>query len=181
MKPHKDAQTRIMADLLAKTALQDKKAFARLYRLVSPKLFAVSLRILKQESPAQDCLQEAFISIWQKAGSYQPGLAAPMTWMTTIVRNRAIDQMRKQSRDAYSEESEIELANTASVNPFNTDYMSVSHCLAELKTEQRECIQKAYLDGLTHRELAERMSSPVGTIKTWIHRGLMQLRECLER
>jgi RNA polymerase sigma-70 factor (ECF subfamily) len=109
MKSRNDAQTRIMADLLAKTAQHDKNSFARLYRLASPKLFAISLRILKQEGPAQDCLQDAFLNIWQKAGSYKPGLAAPMTWMTTIVRNRAIDQMRKQSRDAYSEESEIQI------------------------------------------------------------------------
>jgi len=181
MKPRSDTQTQILADLLAKTALQDKNAFARLYRLTSPKLFAISLRILKQESTAQDCLQDAFLNIWQKAGSYKSGLAAPMTWMTTIVRNRAIDQMRKQSRDAYSEESEIELANTASVNPFNSDHMSVSHCLGELKAEQKDCIQKAYLQGLTHKELAEQLSRPVGTIKTWIHRGLLQLRDCLER
>lgn len=181
MKPRSDAQTRILTELLAKTASQDKSAFSRLYRLTSPKLFAISLRILKQESQAQDCLQEAFMNIWQQATSYKPGLAAPMTWMTTIVRNRAIDQMRKQSRDAYSSESEIELANIAAENPFNTDHMSIGPCLDELKVEQKESIQRAYLEGLTHVELAEQMSRPVGTIKTWIRRGLAQLRDCLER
>jgi len=181
MKRHSNAQNHILADLLVKMATQDKRAFARLYRLTSSKLFAISLRILKQESLAQDCLQEAYLSIWQQAGSYKPDLAAPMTWMTTIVRNRAIDQLRKQSRDAYSNESEIELANTASENPFNTDHMSIGPCMDELKNEQKESIQRAYLEGLTHMELAEKMSRPVGTIKTWIRRGLMQLKECLER
>ncbi|HID48298.1 MAG TPA: sigma-70 family RNA polymerase sigma factor [Chromatiales bacterium] len=174
-----DSQNRILTELLAATARGDKPAYSRLYRLTSPKLYAVALRILKTEGPAQDCLQEAFLSVWRQAAGYQRGKAAPMTWLVTIVRNRALDMLRRQRHELLVENVEMDLliAPDTAV-PF--DRMAIDKCLHTLKQDQRDCIMLAYFAGLTHPELAERLDRPVGTIKTWIRRGLERLRQCLQ-
>ena len=173
-----DSQIRILTDLLTATARGDHRACSRLYRLTSPKLYAVALRILKTEGPAQDCLQEAFLSVWRQAASYQRGKAAPMTWLVTIVRNRALDMLRRQRHDLLTEDIELDmLIAPDTAVPF--DRMAIDKCLHTLKQDQRDCIVLAYYEGLTHPELAERLGRPVGTIKTWIRRGLEQLRQCL--
>ena len=175
-----DTQKALLAELLAATADGDKNAFARLYRLTSPKLFAVALRILKQEATAQECLQESYLSIWRQAAAYQPGKASAMTWMVTITRNRAIDLLRRQHSRPVTDEAEIETF-CSPANPVSlTDRMAMAKCLDALKESQQECIRLAYLEGLTHPELAERLGQPMGTIKTWIRRGLQQIRQCLE-
>ncbi len=175
-----DTRTTLLVELLAATADGDKTAFARLYRLTSPKLFAIALRILKQETRAQECLQESYLSVWRQAAIYQPGKASPMTWLVTITRNRAIDLLRKQRSQPITEGAEIETFCSPG-NPVSlTDQMAMQKCLDELKEAQQDCIRLAYFEGLTHPELAERLKLPVGTIKTWIRRGLQQLRQCLE-
>ena len=171
----------ILIELLGATGRLDRQAFSRLYRLTSPKLYGVALRILKNETSAQDCLQESFISVWRQAGSYRSDRAAPMTWLTTIVRNRAIDILRKQPHDEVSTEAESELASTTRQLDTAIDRLSIHKCLAELKPDQRDCMLLAYYEGLTHPELAEQLHLPLGTIKTWIRRGLEQLRQCLQR
>jgi len=176
-----DAENRILVELLAATGRGDKKAFSRLYRLTSPKLYAVALRILKDESSGQDCLQDGFISVWRQAGTYQSQYAAPMTWLTTIIRNRAIDTLRKRSHDAFSVDAEYALANAQGPHEDHIDRLTFTKCLAELKPEQSDCVIRAYYEGLTHAELAEHLQLPLGTIKTWIRRGLQQLRQCLEK
>ena len=174
-----DSQTSILLHLLAATADGDKNAFSRLYRLTSPKLYAIALRILKTESHAQECLQDSYLSVWRQAATYQHGKAAPMTWLVTIVRNRALDLLRRQRHDLRREDLELDLLST-SANEDVVDNLAVEKCLRLLRSDQRECLQLAYYEGLTHPELAERLSHPIGTIKTWIRRGLEQLRQCLE-
>jgi len=174
-----ETQLEILIRLLAATAEGDKNAFSRLYRLTSPKLYAVALRILRIEGTAQDCLQEAFLSVWRQAGSYQRGKAAPMTWLVTIVRNRALDMLRRQHHDLLAEDVELDmLIAPDTAVPF--DRMAIDTCMQTLKAGQRECIALAYYEGLTHPELANRLDRPVGTINTWIRRGLEQLRRCLQ-
>ena len=174
-----DSQSSIMIRLLAATAEGDKNAFSRLYRLTSPKLYAIALRILKTESQAQECLQEAYLSVWRQAATYQQGKAAPMTWLVTIVRNRALDLLRRQRHELRREDIELDMLN-APVPEDTVDSLAVEKCLRLLRSDQRECLQLAYFEGLTHPELADRLSHPIGTIKTWIRRGLEQLRQCLE-
>ena len=165
--------------LLAATAEGDKNAFSRLYRLTSPKLYAIALRILKVEGQAQDCLQEAYLSVWRQAATYQEGKAAPMTWLVTIVRNRALDMLRRQRHELRREDIELDMLTAPEPDPA-MDRLAIEKCLQDLRADQRECVRLAYYEGLTHPELANRLSHPIGTIKTWIRRGLEQLRQCLE-
>jgi RNA polymerase sigma-70 factor (ECF subfamily) len=173
-----DSQLRILIRLLAATAEGDKNAFSRLYRLTSPKLYAIALRILKTEGHAQECLQEAYLSVWRQAATYQQGKAAPMTWLVTIVRNRALDMLRRQRHELRREEVELDLLSDTPSE--QVDSLAIEKCLQRLRADQRECVLLAYYEGLTHPELADRLSHPIGTIKTWIRRGLEQLRQCLE-
>ena len=177
--PVVDSQLKTLIRLLAATADGDKNAFSRLYRLTSPKLYAIAIRILKTEGQAQECLQEAYLSVWRQAATYQEGKAAPMTWLVTIVRTRALDMFRRQRHELRREDIELDLLS-APPSGNTLDRMAIDKCLQELKADQRDCLQLAYFEGLTHPELADRLSHPIGTIKTWIRRGLEQLRQCLE-
>ncbi len=174
-----DAQNRILSQLLSDIADGDTAAFARLYRLSNAKLYAIALRILKKESLAQDCLQETYLSVWRQAASYQPGRAAPRTWLSVITRNRALDMLRRRKHDLLSESVELEeLIAPAGADPI--DNMALERCLQQLGKEQAACVKLAYYEGLTHPELATRLGIPLGTVKTWIRRGLETLRKCLE-
>lgn len=170
----------MLIELLVATARQDRQAFSRLYRLSSPKLYAVALRILRDEASAQDCLQESYLSVWRQASRYQASRSAPMTWLTTIVRNRAIDLLRKQTTDELKIETEKRLATAMQVD-LTIDRMAINKCLDELSAAQRDCVVQAYYTGMTHQELANEKQLPLGTVKTWIRRALEQLRQCLQR
>ena len=172
--------TEVLIELLRATGRHDRQAFSRLYRLTSPKLYAVAIRILKNEQSAQDCIQDSYLSVWQHAAAYQSGRAAPMTWMTTIVRNRAIDLLRKQPLDPLKTEVEARLVLAMGEADNHINDMAISQCLEELRPEYRECVLQAYYAGLTNQELAEEKDLPLGTVKTWIRRALEQLRQCLQ-
>lgn len=174
-----DSQQAILVRLLAAVAAGDTAAFARLYRLTSAKLYAIALRILKKESLAQDCLQETYLGIWRQAASYRAERAAAQTWLSVITRNRALDMLRRQKHDLLQESVELEelMAPTA-IDPVTG--IALEHCLQRLGQERADCIRLAYLEGLTHPELAARLDLPLGTVKTWIRRGLETLRKCLE-
>ncbi len=175
-----------LQSLLAACTLNDKRAFAQLYEMTSGKLYGVVLRILDREEWAQDCLQEAYVKIWNNAGSYRPHLAAPMTWMSSIVRNQALDLLRRRRREVLQPEPE-KLLEDESGDAIPLDSLQqteegkrLNNCLDQLKSQQRQMIALAYLKGLTHEELATQTGTPLGTVKTWIRRGLEQLRGCLE-
>lgn len=180
---------RRLAELLSACASGDETAFARLYRLTSANLYSVALRILMQEEQAQECLQDAYINIWRRAGSYDAERAAPTTWLVSIVRNRALDLLRQrrpevgvEDQSALENSIEAGLEGRASAGMGeDTDFSrGLEHCLETLQSHQRECLQLAYYEGLTHPELASRLQAPLGSVKTWIRRGLLQLRECLD-
>ncbi|MGD8912687.1 MAG: sigma-70 family RNA polymerase sigma factor [Candidatus Thiodiazotropha sp.] len=172
--------------LLAACALNDRKAFSHLYNITSAKLYGVVLRILNREDWAQDCLQDAYIKVWHNAGSYRVHLAAPLTWMSTIARNQALDLLRKRKREVMQSD-EKGFPEQIDANPLPLEGLSRSDegrrlekCLQELKGQQRQVIALAYFKGMTHDELAAYTDTPLGTIKTWIRRGLDQLRRCLD-
>ena len=171
--------------LLAATARKDESAFAKLYSLASANLYAVALRILKRESSAQDALQDAFVQIWHRAIDFHSDKGSPMAWMATIVRYRALDILRKEVKVVPTAEIDLEQVD-AELGPLSklleTDMAKLLwQCLQEVNEKQRNVILLAFYDGLTHDELAERTSTPLGTIKSWIRRGLQSIKGCLER
>jgi RNA polymerase sigma-70 factor, ECF subfamily len=180
-----------LAGLLAACAKRDQIAFARLYERTNAKLFGVALRILKREDWAEEVLQDCYVSIWTNAGAYSAGVAAPMTWMISIVRNRSLDWLRRPrlevSGEAADDDSESLLDRAPSDDPgplerlaANVDARAIAGCMGRLEAKQRQAVALAFYEGLTHAELAAHMREPLGTVKTWVRRGLQQLKECLQ-
>ena len=173
-----------LALYLKESAQGDREAFAALYRAASAKLFGVILRILEDRSLATDILQEVFVKIWRNASGYDPAKAAPMTWMAAIARNRALDEARKRKPATLDLDSEDLHIAAPETDPFagrqrQEDLVSLLACLDGLDSERRRIVVLAYCHGLSRDELARRFAHPVATIKTWLRRSLLQLRECL--
>ena len=175
-------------DLLARCALGEEKAFSDLYRRCAPKLFAVAVRITRRNDWAEDVLQESFVNIWHHASGYNPARSAPMTWMTAIVRNRALDLLRRpRLADGSEEEYQAALAVLPDDAPGPDELLQQAHdagrlneCLQQLSEDQQRSISMAFYYGMSHAELAARMGKPLGSVKTWIRRGLDRLRACLD-
>ncbi len=174
-----------LVTLLGACARGDRDAFARLYRATSPKLFGVALRILKREDWAEEVLQDAYVNIWNHSGSYAIGLSAPMTWMTSIVRNRCLDWLRKPRVEFSDPDGEIADATASDVEgPLallerSSDALAIAACLKSLDPKQRQTIVLAFFEGLSHSELSAHLREPLGTVKTWVRRGLARLKGCL--
>lgn len=177
-----------LSEWLMATASGDERAFQRLYAATSSQLYAVLLRILRSPDRAQDALQDAYIRIWQKADTYSPDRGAPLTWLMSIARYRALDLLRrKQPEVAMPEEPDMIatlLEDDQSLSPLEENeneqsLAAVRECLSTLAPQQRDSVLLAYYEGLTHQELSTRMDAPLGTVKSWIRRGLLRLRECL--
>ncbi len=173
-----------LADLLARVARQDKSAFSDLYKATSAKLYGIILRISRRPAVAQELLQEVFIRIWQRAGDFDRTRSSPITWMATIARNRALDEIRLKT--AVSVEDHPDALEVPDPGRSPSEWAELADetrrledCLAGLETEKRDIIRLAYAAGLSREELAVRYERPVATIKTWIHRGLKQLKDCL--
>ena len=176
-----------LADLLLATGHGDRDAFARVYDLCASTLFAVSLRTLRRRDLAEDVLQETFLTIWRKGGQYRPDRGGPMAWMITIVRNRAIDRLRAEGRvgdrlEGFEDDSVIDRAANA-VEPTIPGHLAqtVRGCIEQLQNNYRKSILLAYYYGLTHEELSARLETPLGTVKSWVRRGLHQLKGCVEQ
>ncbi|RCS59680.1 sigma-70 family RNA polymerase sigma factor [Parvibium lacunae] len=176
----------LLEKLLARSALGDHQAFAATYQLASPQLLGVILRILPQRARAEEVLQEAFVSIWTHAGEYRASLAAPMTWMTTIARNKALDVLRQRKHQELTledSETHFDIADEAQ-DPLGLfdracHTMRIANCMQTLNPAQRQALALAYYHGLSHAELAAHMTTPLGTIKTWVRRGLERMKHCL--
>ena len=177
--------------LLAACAKRDHSAFSRLYSRTSSKLFGVALRILRREDWAEEVLQDCYVSIWNHSASYSSGVATPMTWMMSIVRNRSLDRVRRPRLEVSGEaqddtdDSVIDRAESNTPGPLDQltaklDARALSDCLARLEPKQRQAVALAFYDGLSHSELAAHMREPLGTVKTWVRRGLTRLKECLQ-
>src|SRR6266699_7012794 len=176
-----------LADLLARTALSDQRAFAELYRLTSPHLYAVALRIVRVTGPAEEVLQESYVNIWHHAGSYVAAKSQPLTWMTSVVRNRCLDQLRRREVQTVTMDDEDEGLAIAAEDPTplemllsGADARAVGACVEALEPGQKQAIALAFFQGLSHSELAHHLREPLGTVKSWIRRGLERLRACLD-
>lgn len=176
-----------ISEWLVKSGRGDAQAFSKLYDAASPRLYALCLRMLRDEGRAEDVLQEGFVKIWNNAAKFTPTKASAMTWMTTVIRNHALDKLRSlNSQPEMQPEPDYESLEFASLDlapealaGLHEDTQRLVNCLQGLKEEQRECIMQAFYYGYTHDELATRLSRPLGTVKAWIRRGLEQLRLCL--
>ena len=170
--------------LLATVAKGDHAAFERLYAATRAKLYGVVLRILRRTDLADEVMQDTYLKIWRSAGEFDPRLASPMTWMVAIARNRAIDLLRRKSEAAIDEEpAALEVAGD---NPdplarreITDELRRLLGCLGALDEERRRIVLLAYYNGWSRDQLAARFDKPVNTIKTWLRRSLIDLRECL--
>lgn len=182
---HPDARRRELVNLLANAAADDRASLKRLYECTSAKLYGICLRLLRDEAEAQEVLQEVYLTVWRKAASFDPSRSSPITWLATIARNRSIDRLR--ARQVPTEDlglaahipddgpSSLQLLETAE------DASRLRHCLEELESRACIAIRAAFFDGATYPELAKREGVPLPTMKSWIRRGLISLRGCLER
>lgn len=175
-----------VASLLSHVALGERAAFEALYRATSGMLFAICLRVLPDRGEAEEALQDAFLAIWNKAVQFDPARASPNTWLGAIARNRAIDRLR--SNPARSSSAPIDLAESIpdqSPSPHDLAQTAIERtrlddCMRQLDARRRTLIRTAFFDAATYEELARRTQTPLGSVKSWIRRGLMQLRACLE-
>lgn len=173
-----------ISDLIARVALGDRRAFERLYERTSSKLFGIAVRILRDRAEAEDALQEIYVRIWQAAGRYRPGRASPMSWLIAIARNRAIDRLRVR-RPASAPMELAEQVRDPEPTPHarvaaQSERARIVQCLERLGAPQSTAIRMAYLEGYSYRELATKLDIPLNTIRTWLRRGLIGLRECLQ-
>ena len=173
-----------LAGLLSRVALRDEAAFAELYRQTSARLYGVVARILSKGDASAEALQDAYIRIWERAGDFDPARGSALAWMATIARNRALDEVRRV-RPAFLEELPESFEPAADdVDPLaarerSETLSAVLKCLEALDAERRAILMLAYYRGLSREALAKRFAKPVPTIKTWLHRSLAQLRDCL--
>lgn len=175
-----------LTEALIRTGHEDRGAFRLVYDLTSAKLFGICLRICGERQAAEDVLHEIYLTVWKRAGAYEPGRASPITWLATIARNRAIDWRRAhQVRRSAPLEDLPPIPDPAPLAPDMLLAEEISHrlqlCLDELDANQNDAIRTAFFDGVTYAELAERRAVPLGTMKSWVRRGLSRLRECLDR
>jgi RNA polymerase sigma-70 factor (ECF subfamily) len=172
--------------LLAQVALGNRAAFDALYRATANRLFGICLRVLAQRAEAEDALQDVYTAVWRKAAQFDPRKATATAWLAMIARNKAIDRLRsmpaQQSRASFDLARDVEDPGASPVQQVQTatDRAQLEHCLERLEPRRRSLIRAAFFDGLTYEELAGRLETPLGSIKSWIRRGLLQLRECLD-
>lgn len=173
-----------LAAALARVAAGDRAALRLVYEETSAKLFGICLRILNDKSEAEDVLQDVYVTVWRKVASFDPTWASPITWLVAIARNRAIDRLRASSVTRHTEPIEAAEALSdpvpAAVERIVWKHQRLARCLEALEVRQSAAIRAAFLDGATYEELAQRMSVPLDTMRSWIRRGLLKLRACLE-
>ena len=166
-------------------AFHDRGAFRELYEKSSSKLFSVCIRILRNEGEAEDALQEVFIKVWQKAPSFQQTKARGMTWLIAIARNESIDRLRsrrpKQEGIDPNEDLPDETPGPEAATAASLIERKIHECLATLDNKHSEAIKQSYLNGWTYQEVADALKVPLNTVKTWIRRSLIALRECMNQ
>lgn len=184
---------------MARIKLGDRTAFEQFYRATSAHLLGVILRIEPDRARAEDVLQEVYVNVWRAAESYDASLSQPMTWLTRIARNRAIDELRRErgepvtaqradltAGDEEAEDDGLDRMPSDAAGPLALleeafDRAAVTVCMGELAARSRQCLALAYYDGLSHGEIASHLNAPLGSVKSWIRRALGTLKNCLER
>jgi RNA polymerase sigma factor (sigma-70 family) len=190
-------RSRELAQLLARAGLGDRAAFATLYERTSAHLFAVVLRINRDRAQAEDIVQEVYVNVWRAARSFDAAQSQPLTWLTSIARNRAIDSLRRvQTRPQIQpaptsggeedEDSDVyetladDRAGPLELLSRAADARALSRCMQGLSAQQRQSVALAFFDGLSHAEVAEQLRQPLGTVKSWVRRALLSLKSCLD-
>jgi RNA polymerase sigma-70 factor (ECF subfamily) len=172
-----------LGTLMSRVSLGDRTAYARLYQRTSPKLFGILMRMLKNRSEAEDALQEVFIKVWQRADRFSPEEGKPETWLAAIARNHAIDLIRARKPEASVLDEAFDLASEApspedaAVN--TSEGGRIEMCMKTLESDRADAVKRAYVEGLSYQELADFYNIPVNTMRTWLRRSLLKLRECL--
>lgn len=174
-----------IAKLIVRTGLRDRAAFDLLYRHTAAKLFGICLRILKDRAEAEEALQEVFVKIWTKADRFAVSELSPISWLAAVARHHAIDRLRIRRPAGASLDIAGELADPApgpeAQAIAGAERARIHGCLGELAPERAAAVRAAYLDGDSYAELAARHGVPLNTMRTWLRRSLMKLKECLER
>ncbi len=170
--------------LLVRVAARDAQAFATLYRLTHAKIHGVVVRILRRDDAAGEALQDAYVRIWEHAAEYDPSKGSPLAWMATIARNRALDEVRRVRPVSLEDmpegfEPAAEEIDPLAARESSEQLRALIDCLKGLDEEKRRMVLLAYYHGLSRDALARRFDKPVATVKTWLRRSLLQLRECL--
>jgi RNA polymerase sigma-70 factor (ECF subfamily) len=169
-----------LAQLLQKCAARDTAAFRTLYDKTSPIVFARLLRMLRRRSVAEEVLQDVYVRIWERAAQFEAHRGRALAWMVTIARYCAIDLMRRERMTLVSDDSLAEIADESATEgggiekPNNFD-----HCIEQLNDNTRRCLTLAFVEGRSHDEIARLTTNPLGSVKSWIRRGLLALKECL--
>ena len=192
-------RSRELAGLLARAGMGDRACFAALYERTSGHLLAVVLRIQRNRALAEDLLQEVYVSVWKAAGSFDAARSQPLTWLTHIARNRAIDSLRRaqtqprlesttrdESDDGDDRPDAAETQADSGPGPLEllglaSQKRELSACMERLTPPQRQSVALAFFDGLSHAEVAAQLREPLGTVKSWVRRALATLKGCLDR
>src|SRR5215813_11811032 len=170
--------------LIAAVAKGDQAAFERLYAATRSKLFGVVLRILRRQDLAEEVIQDAYVKIWNSAGQFNPALSSPITWMVSIARNRAIDIVRKRSEISIEEEpSAMDVASDTpdplARKDMTEELQRVLDCVGKLEPQRQRLVLLAYYNGWSREQLSRKFDTPLNTIKTWLRRSMVEIRECL--
>ncbi|MGJ7610491.1 MULTISPECIES: RNA polymerase sigma factor [unclassified Variovorax] len=186
--PSPDAELMALIDRIGH---RDEAALRQLYDRTSPKLMGLAMRVVRQREWAEDVLQEAFLTVWRVAGDYRSSLSPPLAWLGLIVRSRALDLLRRRTADRaqltqefdelMADQMESDAPDPVDTADASEQAWALHQCLAQLEGKQREVVSLAYLREMSHGELAEQLKLPLGTVKTWIRRGLEKLRVCMGR
>jgi RNA polymerase sigma factor (sigma-70 family) len=174
-----------LADLLTRTGGRDQRAFAELYQRTGGRLYGMCLRMLQDRGEAEEVLQEVFTTVWRRADGFDPARGGAMTWLVTLTRNKAIDRLRQRREARLGDPIDLdrlvdERPGPAADAEASQDYDRLVKCLEALEPRQRRSVREAFFSGATYKELAARCEVPLATLKSWIRRGLIQLRTCLE-
>jgi RNA polymerase sigma-70 factor, ECF subfamily len=174
-----------LAELLRRVAARDQSALGAVYQRTSAKLYGICLRVLGTDGEAEDVLQEVYVTVWNKASQFDAGRASAVTWLSVMARNKAIDRLRARRAPAESIDAAENMVD-GGLSAFEVleqaqDSARLTSCLEELEERARTMIRCAFFEGATYPELASREKVPLPTMKSWIRRGLMRLRGCLER
>ncbi len=175
-----------VAALIARVALRDRAAFDRLYAVTSAKLFGTCLRILKHRPEAEEAVQEVFVKIWLKADRFAVMGQSPMSWLIAIARHQAIDRLRAR-REAADELGDAALAvrdpaaGPEALAVAAGERRRLDRCMDDLEADRAAAVRSAYIEGHSYADLAARHAVPLNTMRSWLRRSLMRLKECLER
>ncbi|MHA6689722.1 sigma-70 family RNA polymerase sigma factor [Devosia sp. A449] len=175
--------SRDIADLIARCALRDRAAFRVLYDRTSAKLFGVTLRILRDRAEAEEAIQEIYVKIWQRADRYVMGNTSPISWLVAVARNHALDMLRARRPASADIDAALDIADSGPsperAAEDSDEKRRIEHCLGTLEPERADAVRGAYLDGYSYEELASRHAIPLNTMRTWLRRSLVKLKDCL--